>query len=215
MRNIQIFSFFVLFLLSLSFSCTNSINTESNDGKLRILGHRQGVDENGDTIYHKIPDFSFIDQDSNVITNATLDDKIYLVDFFFTRCPSICPKVKAQMMRIYEKFENEDRLVLLSHSIDVRNDTVPALKAYAEKLGIKTERWHLVTGNEDKLYDMADQYFVTAMKDPTAPGGFDHSGRLILVDQNRLVRSFGDGTEVESVDKLMVDIQKLLDETSR
>ena len=188
-----------------------SITYGENQGELPILGFRK-MDENGDTIFHTIPDFEFMDQDSNRITNETFKDKIYLVDFFFIHCPSICPKVKAQMVRVYEKFAEEDRLVLLSHTLDIRNDTIPALKRYADKLQVETDRWHFVTGDEDAIYEMADKYFVAAVKDPTAPGGFDHSGRLILVDENRHVRAFGEGTLAESVDKLMIDIQRLLDE---
>lgn len=201
---------FVVLLIGVGMGCVDT-STSLDNKKLPILGFRD-LAPNGDTIYHTIPTFQFVDQDSNVITNETFKDKIYLVDFFFIHCPSICPKVKVQMARIYEKFKDEDRLVLLSHSLDIRNDTVPALKRYADKLQVETDRWHFVTGNEDLIYEMAEKYFVSAMVDPTAPGGFDHSGRLILVDQNRYVRGFGEGTEAESVDKLMIDIQKLLDE---
>lgn len=179
--------------------------------KLPILGNRDVLD-NGDTVYHKIPSFKFIDQDSNVITNETFDGKIYAADFFFTRCPSICPTVTKQMLRIYERFENNPDVVLLAHSIDTRNDTIPVLKTYAEKLGVKTEKWHFVTGDHDHIYEIADDYFITARVDPTVPGGFDHSGRIILVDKNRHVRSFCDGTNEESVDKFMLDIETLLNE---
>ncbi len=196
----------IIFNLLLILSCTNNENE-----KLPILGNRD-VLENGDTIYHTIPDFSFIDQDSNVITNETFKDKIYVVDFFFIHCPSICPTVSKQMLRIYERFEDNPKVVLLAHSIDTKNDTIPALKEYATKLGVKTEKWHFITGDHDHIYEMADDYFVTAMVDPTVPGGFDHSGRIILIDENRHVRSFGDGTNAESVNKFMNDIELLLNE---
>lgn len=179
-------------------------------GKLPILGEKKEV--NGVTIYHTIPDFQFINQDSQLVTNATFSDKIYVTDFFFTSCPTICPKVKQQLLRIYEKFENEENLLILSHSIDTKRDTVERLKKYADGLGIDAERWHLVTGDKDKIYAIADDYFSIAIEDPDAPGGFDHSGNIILVDWNRQVRSFANGTDPEKVDLFIQDIELLLQE---
>ncbi|MEZ4917682.1 MAG: SCO family protein [Saprospiraceae bacterium] len=199
--------FFPLLLSILFVQCVSEVDT---DRKLPILGERDVV--NGDTIYPTVRDFEFMDQDSQLINNQTFDGKIYMVDFFFIHCPTICPKVKAQAKRIYDKYENDERLVLLSHSIDVGNDTVPALKRYADKLGIRTDRWHLVTGDHDAIYEIADDYFSVAKEDPNSPGGFDHSGRLILVDKNRHVRAFCDGTDPEEVTRFMTDIDVLLKE---
>jgi protein SCO1 len=183
----------------------------TNDRPLPILGERDITPE-GDTIYPTIPDFQFINQDSQIVNNATFAGKAYVVDFFFIHCPTICPKVKANGLRVYNKFKENDGLLMLSHSIDIRNDTVAALKHHAEKLGISSKKWHMVTGDHDALYAIANNYFSVAKEDPSAPGGFDHSGRLILVDKNRHVRSFCDGTNAESVDRFMLDIQKLLKE---
>lgn len=178
--------------------------------KLPILGERQLVGT--DTIYPTIPDFSFIDQDSQIINNQTFKDKVYVVDFFFTSCPTICPKVTRQMLRVYKTFETEERVLLLAHSIDVKHDTVPKLKKYADNLGVKSNKWHFVTGEKEQIFDIAQSYFSVATEDPNLPGGFDHSGRLILVDKNRHVRSFCDGTDEASVDQFIKDIQKLLAE---
>ncbi len=190
----------------------NDQTTIMVDGKkqLPILGERKIVD--GKTVFHQIPDFSFINQDSMVVNNATFKDKIYVVDFFFTSCPTICPKVKKQVLRLYDEFEKEPRLQFLSHSIDVKYDTQEKLNSYGKQLGISSDRWHLVTGVEDEIFEMADDYFIAAHHDSDAPGGFDHSGRLILVDQNRHVRGFAEGTEPESVTKFMGTIRMLLDE---
>lgn len=187
-----------------------SCQQEEGCQPLPILGNRdvQGLD----TIYPSIPSFAFVNQDSQIVTNQTFQDKIYVVDFFFISCPTICPKVKKQMVRVYKQFEQEPRLVLLSHTIDVRHDTIPRLKAFADGLNVKTERWHFVTGEEEDIYQIAGDYFSVAQKDANAPGGFDHSGRLILVDEQRHVRSFCDGTDPVSVDQFMKDIQCLLDE---
>ncbi|MCB0529918.1 MAG: SCO family protein [Saprospiraceae bacterium] len=178
---------------------------------LPILGNRD-VSPAGDTVYHQVPDFAFIDQDSQMVTNATFASQVYVVDFFFIHCPTICPRVKKNGLRIYEKYKDDDRVALLSHSIDTRNDTVAALKRHALKLGIDTKKWHLVTGDHDAIYGIADDYFSVATEDPDAPGGFDHSGRMILVDKNRHVRSFCDGTDAEDVSRFMEDIDVLLEE---
>lgn len=186
--------------------------TGTSDSKpLPILGERD-VSPAGDTIYRQVPDFQFVDQDSQLVTNATFANKIYVVDFFFIHCPTICPKVKANGLRIFQRFKDDDRIGMLSHSIDVKNDTVAALKRHAEKLGIDSKKWHLVTGDHDAIYGIADDYFSVAKEDPNTPGGFDHSGRIILVDKNRHVRSFCDGTDADDVDRFMKDISKLLAE---
>jgi len=196
--------FFILSLIviGLCFSCT------TEQGKLPVLGEKDLVD--GKTKFHTISDFKFIDQDSNVVTNETFKDKIYVVDVFFTSCPTICPKVKKQMLRIYDKYQNDNRVSLISHSIDTRRDSVPRLKDYANKLEIDSEKWHLVTGEKEKIYDMADEYFLVALEDPSVAGGYDHSGTIILVDQNRLVRAHANGLIPEEVDRFMDDMDRLL-----
>ena len=197
---------FVLMLFALSatqFGCSNS-----GCKPLPILGERDV--QNGDTVYHTIPNFSFFNQDSLEVTNATFDNKLYVADFFFISCPTICPKVKKEMLRVYARFENEPRLSFLSHSIDVRHDTIPRLKAFSEKLSVDGTKWHFVTGEEEAIFGIADKYFSIAKADATAPGGFDHSGRLILVDTKGQVRSFCDGTDPASVDQFMKDIDCLL-----
>jgi protein SCO1/2 len=196
-------------LMSLIWACETPGAKE-----LPILGNK--TEQEGETIYHTIPDFSFVNQDSAVVNNATFNDKAYVVDFFFVSCPTICPKVKKQMLRIYEKFDADDNLALLSHTIDTKRDTVGRLKKYAENLGVSSDRWHFVTGNKDEIYEIADDYFSIVIEDENAPGGFDHSGRLILVDKNKHIRSYCDGTDAKDVDRFMKDIQTLLaeDETS-
>lgn len=186
------------------------VSCQSEKEPLPIIGHKSV--EGNDTIYHTIPEFSFINQDSQQLTPTTFEDKIYVVDFFFTSCPTICPVVKSQMLRIYEDFKEEDRLLFLSHSVDGRRDSVPRLKVYADNLGVDSERWHFVTGDIAEIYEIAEDYFSVAKEDPEAPGGFDHSGRLILVDANKHVRSFCDGTDEEEVNRFMEDIETLLDE---
>ena len=193
-------------LLIFLHSCRGPVKTN----QLPVLGHKEYIE--GDTIYETIRDFSFVNQDSAEVTNTTFANKIYVVDFFFTSCPTICPKVKKQMMRIHEEFQDESELLFLSHSIDTKRDTVARLKQYANLLDIDQSKWHFVTGEKDSIYAIAEDYFSIAHEDPDAPGGFDHSGRLILVDEKRRVRSFCNGTEAEDVDRFMKDIVTLLNE---
>ncbi len=179
---------------------------------LPILGNHDVDPQTGDTIYHTIPEFSFVDQDSQTITNETFAGKAYVADFFFTSCPTICPKVAQQMLRVEKNYEGNDDLMLLSHTIDVKHDTVPKLKKYQEGLGANPEKWKFVTGEKADIYNIANDYMSIALEDPQAPGGFDHSGWLILVDKNRHIRAFANGTDPESVDEFMNDIDKLLAE---
>lgn len=161
---------------------------------------------------HKIPDFTFINQDSMLVTNATFKNKIYIADFFFTYCPTICPKMTKQMLRMYDVYEKEDRVLFMSHAIDTKRDTVGRLKEYAMNLGVTSDRWHFLTGDRDAIGEVADDYMSIVIEDPDAPGGFDHSGRVILIDKDRQVRSFADGTNPEDVDRFMRDIDQLLAE---
>lgn len=202
MKNISL----LLLLMAFLASC----NLLQKERMLPILGNHDVNDTTGDTIYHQIPDFTFVNQDSNEVTNATFTGKIYVSDFFFTSCPTICPKVKKQMLRLHEKYKDDDRFVMISHTIDVKRDTVERLKHYAKNLGVTAEKWHFVTGEKSDIYEIAEDYMSIAVEDPRAPGGFDHSGWLILIDENRHIRSFCNGTEEEPVTRFMEDIDYLL-----
>lgn len=178
---------------------------------LPILGFKE-VEANGDTLYHTIPDFQFVDQDSNRITPATFEDKIYIADFFFTSCPTICPRMKAQMRRVYEAYQDHPSVAFLSHSIDPEYDKVPVLKDYATKLNIESDSWHLVTGEKEAIYEIAKSYFENASEDPDEPGGFLHSGAFYLIDQQKRIRGYYNGVDPQEVDQLMADMKLLLHE---
>jgi protein SCO1/2 len=195
--------FFIFILL---ISACNSIDQKP----LPILG--ESFVENGDTIYHTIPDFEFINQDSQIVNNESFTDKWYIADFFFTSCPTICPKVKKQMLRIYERFLDEDRLLILSHSIDTKRDSVPVLKKFATKMGVNAPKWHLVTGDKSAIYNIAPKYLSIAKEDDSAPGGYDHSGYIILVDPKRHIRAFCDGTDEAKVNEFMKTLDRALKE---
>lgn len=202
-------AFFVLIILLAISACQ-----DTDRGPLPVLGIPEITDA-GDTLPHTIPEFSFTDQDSNTVTKNTFTDKIYIADFFFTSCPSICPVMTKQMKRIYEKFETENQVMFLSHSIDTRHDSVPVLKAYAEKLNIDHSKWRFVTGEKSEIMNIANDYFNVAYEDPDAPGGYDHSGKLILVDTRGRIRAFCEGTIPEEVDEFMKDIRQLLQEVKQ
>lgn len=192
-------------------NCVNSTGQIAQKGTLPCLGNKIYTEE-GDTLCHTIPDFEFVNQDSQIVNNSTFENKAYVVDFFFISCPTICPKVTKQMLRLYDHFEEEDRLMFLAHSIDPKRDTVERLAHYASNLGASSDRWHFITGDKDAIYEIADDYFSVAMEDADAPGGFNHSGRLILVDKDRKVRAFCDGTDPVSVTRFIGDIDLLLNE---
>lgn len=196
-------NFAVFVALVLTFGCQST-----DDRELPFLGNHQEID--GQIVYHTIPSFSFINQDSLVVTNDLFKGKWYIADFFFTSCPTICPKVKKQMMRIYDHFKNEDRLLLLSHSIDTRRDSVPVLKKYADKLKVSADKWHFVTGDKEKILSMAPEYMSLAFEDENAPGGYDHSGYIVLIDPNGHIRGYCDGTDPKSVDSFIKTIERAL-----
>ena len=187
--------------------------------KLPYLGHREAVEKviDGktvtDTVYQTIPAFSLLDQDSVVIDNQKMSDKIYIADFFFTSCPSICPIMKKQMLRVYEQYKDEPQLAFVAHTIDPKRDTIPALKRYQEKLAVDGNKWHFVYGNRETVYQLArDGYMNIAEEDAKAPGGIMHSGYFILVDKAGHIRGAYNGTDEKEVDKLIADIPTLLKE---
>ncbi len=186
-----------------AFSCV-----KEREKPLPILGEREV--EGSDTIYHTIAPFLFVDQDSNVVTNETFRDKIYVADFFFTSCRTICPKMKTQMLRVYDSIQNDPEVLILSHTIDPAYDTVALLHDFADRLGVKTNKWHFVTGNKDSIYNIAQtSYFATALEDKSEPQGFIHSGAFLLIDKEQRIRGKYDGTKEEDVNRLIVDIRRL------
>ena len=189
------------------------------DERLPILGRTDVVQKkvNGevikDTVYHTIDNFKFLNQDSIWVTQDTFKDRIYIADFFFTTCNTICPLMKAQMVRLYNEFDGDDNIAFLSHTIDPDHDTVSVLRDYAQRLGADSKRWHFVTGDIDTIHNHAQKsYYVTALEDKTQPDGFVHSGAFVLVDKKLRIRGLYDGTKAESVDQLILDVPKLLAE---
>ncbi|MDA0314351.1 MAG: SCO family protein [Bacteroidetes bacterium] len=202
---------FLLITLALAASCGSPSKKTSELVELPILGERY-VDDNKDTVYHSIAEFAFINQQGDTIRKEDMVDKIYVADFFFTTCPTICPIMKKEMLRVYEQFKGKPNFQILSHSIDPTHDTQALLKDYAEKLGIPdASTWNFLTGDQEKIFEIGQtSYLTTAMADELEAGGFLHSGAFLLVDQQGRIRGVYDGTKTEQVDRLLADIPKLL-----
>ena len=173
--------------------------------------------ENGkeitDTVYHTIPDFKFLDQDGDTVTQERFKNAIYVTDYFFTTCPSICPKMMSQMVRVRDAEKNRNDFLILSHSVNPDNDSVAVLKKYADLLHADSKRWMLVTGRKKDIYDIAmDGYKLPLSEDPRVPGGFLHSSLFVLVDKEKRIRGYYDGTDSLEVNKLLKDIDLLYSE---
>lgn len=190
--------------------------TPEKEKPLPIFGQRDVIAKEidgkkvADTVYHTIANFQFVNQDSALVTNETFAGKIYVADFFFTSCRTICPIMKTQMLRVYNSIQDMPDVLILSHTIDPEYDTVGLLHDFADRLGVKSDQWHFVTGNKDSIYTIAQtSYFATALEDKTEPDGFIHSGAFLLIDKQGRIRGKYDGTVEEDVNRLIMDISRL------
>jgi protein SCO1/2 len=197
-------------------ACENQKKSEAENA-FPILGRKEYVERvvDGevvtDTVEHTVPDFKLMNQDSVWVTPQSFEGKVYVADFFFTSCPTICPTMKKEMLRVYEAYKNNDEVGIISHTIDPEYDTVPLLNDFAERLGVEAPKWHFVTGDKEEIYELGQQgYMVTAMEDENEAGGYIHSGAFLLVDKEGHIRGVYDGTKSEEVDKLIKDIDLLL-----
>ena len=154
--------------------------------------------------FHKIADFSLINQNGQTITNADYQDKIYIADFFFTTCPTICPIMTDNMGLIQKEIINDDDVMLLSHSVTPQIDSVAQLKKYALEKGVVDSKWNLVTGDKKEIYDLARKSYM-AVKTDGDGGPYDmiHTENFILVDKQRRIRGTYDGTNPEEIKKLL------------
>lgn len=172
------------------------VNPELVDSTVQHIGY-----------YHTIADFSFTNQNGKTITQEDYKDKIYVADFFFTTCPTICPIMTDNMVWLQEQIKNNPKVMLLSHSVTPEKDSVPVLKKYALEKGVIDSKWNLVTGNKKDIYYMARKSYL-AVKTENSADLYDmvHTENFILVDQKRRIRGFYDGTKKEEVEKLLHDI---------
>ena len=160
--------------------------------------------------FHKIDNFSLINQNNEIITNENYDGKIYIADFFFTTCPGICPIMKENMIVLQDEFINDDDVLLLSHTVTPEIDSVHVLKKYSLDKGVIDSKWNMVTGDKKQIYNLARKSYLVA-EDIESPTQYDmiHTENFVLVDSKRRIRGFYDGTDNDVMDNLISDIKIL------
>ncbi|KAA5827800.1 SCO family protein [Algibacter amylolyticus] len=189
------------------------------------------IQNNG--VNRKVPDFSFTNQNGKTITNKDFEGKVYVIEFFFTTCPTICPRMNSNLVQIQNEFEGFEDFGVASFTINPEHDTPEVLKTYAEKYGITNPNWHLLTGSKEAIYELANKgFYIYTAENPDVQGGFEHSGNFALIDKNGFVRSremqgnpiiyyngitsesekTDEDGKLEEISALKEDIKKLLNE---
>ena len=170
------------------------------------------VDESKRSVFsdHKVADFQLTDQYGRKISRKDLDGKIYVTDFFFTTCPSICIDMSKNMMTIQEEFKDDDDFVILSHTVQPEVDSVHVLKAYAERHDAIKDKWYFLTGDKKEIYDLARKsYFAVTTDGKGDETDFIHTENFVLIDKEKRIRGFYDGTSEKDIDKLIEDVEIL------
>jgi len=205
--------FFILLLLLIGPGLI-LIYLSKGDNAFQILPYygEKYAESPGDTVYHNVPDFTFLNQDREKVSMDDFEGKILVVDFFFTTCPTICPIMTKQMTRLQWLLEDPayEDVHLVSHTVNPDHDTPKVLKEYGESQGADFDRWTFLTGQKDAIYEQGfEGYLLSTQEDAGAPGGFLHSSYFVLVDKDRHIRGFYDGTSTKEVDDLFTDIKML------
>ncbi len=165
---------------------------------------------NGDTLFHVIEDFEFVDQTGQTIDKQITLNKVVVIDFFFISCAGICPKMSRQMQRVHQQFLKDDNVVLLSHTVDPARDNQEAMSAYAELYGA-SGNWYFLTGDKPSLYKAArNSYMLVASEGDGGDNDFIHSEKFVLLDKQGRIRGYYDGTAETEVNQLMSDVRLLL-----
>lgn len=179
--------------------------------KLLIYGPREAPESGmSDTVFHTIQPFELVAHTGLSFSSEQLAGKIYVADFFFATCQTICPKMTMQMKRVQEAFKNDTTVLLISHTVNPAHDTVEVLRAYADESGAAEGKWFFLTGDKKTIYDLArHSYFVTALPGDGGPHDFIHTEKLILVDPDNRIRGYYDGTEIDDVNRLIEETKVL------
>lgn len=163
--------------------------------------------------FHKISSFELVNQNNQTVTNEFYDGKIYIADFFFTTCPGICPIMKDNMIDLQKEFLDDDQVYLLSHTVTPEIDSVSVLKNYSIEKGVLDYKWNMVTGDKKQIYELARKSYLVA-EDIETSSEYDmiHTENFVLIDPERRIRGFYDGTDKESMKQLVKDVYILKQE---
>ena len=200
----------------------NFFKTLDYVGPKKIISLEKNGEMVNDTLHYVIPDFEFINQEDTTLSSDEMRGKVYVANFFFSSCPTICPAMNYNLKQVQDRFLGYEDIYFLSFTVDPEYDTPAVLKEYEEKIGAVNGRWHFLTGDKQELYKTARDFFVNAMEDSTAAGGFLHSEYLVIVDWEGRIRSRRDeqgnlkavysGTSPDEVNKLKDDVKVLIAE---
>ncbi len=191
------------------------INTRTANKPLRTLPYFDPKDYSGvkRAEHHVIPSFSFTNQYGKEVTEKTTEGKIYVADYFFTTCQSICPVMSNQLVRVYQAYKSRNDLLILSHTVDPETDTVAQMLDYAKRHGVNDEKWLFLTGDKKELYQLARKgYILEAEEGDGGEEDFIHTQNFALVDKEKHIRGYYDGTDSLEVDRLIKDLQLLFAE---
>ena len=160
--------------------------------------------------FHKISNFNLVNQNGNNISQEFYDNKIYVADFFFTTCPSICPIMTNNMLKVQEKIKNDPNVLIVSFSVDPKTDSVAQLKKYAKEKGVDDLKWNLLTGDKKQIYDLARKsFFVAEIDKDSDSNDIIHTENFVLVDPDKRIRGFYDGTNLDEIKNLISDLSLL------
>jgi len=203
--------YWLLLLLPLIFICWFFISKKENK-PVRYLAYfgPKNAQKTSDTSYHTVPDFTFTSQFNEPVSEETVKNKIYVTEYFFTTCHSICPIMNDNMERVYKAFKNDADILILSHTVDPETDSVPVLMDYAKRHGANDKKWLFVTGSKKDLYAQARKgYLLNADEGKGDEDDFIHTQNFALVDKERHIRGFYDGTDSLEVNRLIQEIKLL------
>jgi protein SCO1/2 len=211
----KIITSIVIIGLAALFLFKGLLNYKSNKASkiLPYYGNKDLASNGKDTIYHYVPDFKFINQEGKTITQKNLDGSVYVADYFFTTCQSICPIMSNEMELLAKHFEGNSQVKFISHTVNPENDSVPVLADYAKAHHANPNQWYLVTGDKKQLYELARKgYFLNTEDGDGGPNDFIHTQNFALVDKYKHIRGFYDGTNHKEMENLIEDIEILLKE---
>ncbi len=199
---------------------TNSVGAHSTlpffgEDDIELIRRQDGAVV-ADSVHYTIPKFSLTNQFGRIVSHHDYENKIFIADFFFTECPSICPIMSSQIARLQDMMFNDQLnkdVMIISYSVKPGNDTPEVLKAYGDKLGANYSNWNFATGEAADIYDLAqDGFMLSAFPSDSAEGGIFHTDKVTLIDRSMHIRGYYDGTSTKSMDQLYSDIKKLIQE---